>query len=158
MDFPRYVIAILAALQAGPSFGQAAEACGSAQELLFHCTFRNGEKQVGICFSDGVVSYAFGADFVLPELAMARDVAEVDYTPFSWASNTIFESVALTNSDTVYEVFTTIERGPSENPAKGGIVVTLPNNAPITLSCDAGSVWPLDPFASIGQLSQILNR
>lgn len=147
-----------ATVYAGPSFGQAAEACGTEQTLLFHCTFGNGAKQVGVCYSDGVVSYAFGPDFVTPELSLNRPLAQVDYTPFAWASNTIFESVALTNVDTVYEVFAATKRGPYDGVTEGGITVTPPNGQYVTLTCDAGSVWPRDPFDGIGKLSEILDK
>lgn len=142
-----------ACLASGAAFAQVAEACGKNDELLFYCTFKNGARQVGLCYSDGIISYSFGPSFQSPELTMKRALADVSYTPFSWASNTIFESVELVNIDTSYEVFSSRPRGLSEESTAGGITVTLPNGKRHELTCDMGSVWPYDPLEGIGKLS-----
>jgi len=142
----------------GPSWGQAAEACGSADDHLFYCTFDEGARKVGLCHYDGNITYEFGPANGAPELSMTRPVRDVQYTPFSWASQTIFESVALLNGDTRYEVFSSTARGPYDGKTEGGIVVTLPNKPPVTLTCDAGSVWPKDPFEGIGQIGSFIQR
>lgn len=139
-----------------PSWGQAAEACGSADDHLFYCTFDESARKVGLCHYDGNITYEFGPVDGSPELSMTRPVRDVQYTPFSWASRTIFESVALFNGDTRYEVFASTARGPYDGLTEGGIVVTLPNQSPLTLTCDAGSVWPKDPFDGIGQIGSFI--
>lgn len=139
------------------SWGQQAEACGSADDHLFSCTFNGGAQKVGLCHYDGVLTYEFGPANSPPELTMVRSVQDVEYTPFSWASRTIFESVMLLNSDTRYEVFSSTQRGRYDGITNGGIVVTLPHKPSITLNCDAGSVWPADPFEGIRQIAAFIN-
>lgn len=76
--------------------------------------------------------------------------------PFSWASRTIFESVALFNGDTRYEVFSSTARGPYDGKTEGGLLVSLPNKPSLTLVRDAGSVWPTDPIEGIGQVGTFM--
>lgn len=135
---------------------QNAEACGSADDFLFSCTFDGGARKVGLCHNNGNITYEFGPAQGAAELSMTRNIEDVEYTPFAWASRTIFE-FALFNGDTRYEVFSSTQRGPYTGRTEGGIVVTPPDNAPITLACDAGSVWPLDPLEGIGQIGALIH-
>ncbi|HBB84127.1 MAG TPA: hypothetical protein DC031_12850 [Sulfitobacter sp.] len=131
--------------------------CESADDFLFSCTFDGGARKVGLCHNNGNITYEFGPAQGAADLSMTRNLEDADYTPFAWASRNIFESIALFNGDTRYEVFSSTERGPYNGRTKGGIVVTIPNNAPITLACDAGSVWPLDPLEGIGQINSLMH-
>lgn len=67
----------------------------------------------------------------------------------------IFESMTLSNGDTQYEAFSSNERGSDGDRTGGGIIVTLPNGPALTLMCDAGSVWPLDPIEGIGRIGDL---
>lgn len=135
------------------SSAQITAVCGS-QDLLFHCTFNDGAKLVELCLSDQTISYSFGANANQPELSLKASVFDVDYVPYGWASNTIYESVQLYNGNTGYEVFSSVPRGENNAAAEGGITVTLPDQSRQTLTCDAGSVLPNDPLDGIGQLIQ----
>ncbi len=144
--------ALIGLLFPAPVSAQVGAVCGD-QDLLFHCAFDN-QKSLALCLSGTTINYTFGANINRPELSLERDFARVDYTPYSWASNTIFESVTLYNGDTSYEVFSTLPRGENMGAAEGGITVILPNQTPVTLTCDAGSVLPNDPIDGIGQLTR----
>lgn len=139
------------------SWGQAGEACGRADDHLFYCTFDEGARKVTLCHYNGDITYEFGPLNGPPELSMTHSVQDIEYTPFAWASRTIFESIKLFNGDTRYEVFSSTERGPYDGRTDGGIVVTLPNDLPVTLTCDARSVWPTDPIEGIGQIGAFIH-
>lgn len=149
-------MALLGLLAPAPAAAQAAEACGIADTLLMHCTFDNGAKQVGLCLNDDTISYQFGPNFSAPELTLAARFADLDYVPYGWASNTIFESVMLRNGDTTYDVFMSTRRTPNAGPAEGGIIVTSPDQSRVTLTCDPGSVVPHDPLEGIGKLTALV--
>lgn len=149
-------VALLALLWPADATAQAAEACGTADTLLMYCTVNDGQKQVAVCQFQDMVSYAFGAQFSDPELRLVSNVADIAYVPFSWASNTIFESVTFHNGNTTYEVHAAAPRGADGGTAEGGIVVTRPDQSQVSLSCDPGSVWPSDPLDGLGQLTAVI--
>ena len=146
-------LALLGLLAPAEATAQAAEACGTAGTLLMHCTFDNGAKQVGLCLYDDTVTYQFGPNFSALELTLSTRFADLDYVPYGWASNTIYESVTLRNVDTTYEVFMSSRRGPTPGPAEGGIIVTSPNQSRTTLTCDDRSLVPNEPLEGIGKLT-----
>lgn len=135
------------------AFAQAAEACGTSDKLLFHCTFDDGGKQVGLCLStSGRVSYEFGSDFVKPELRLIEDVSQIEYKSRSSPGGAASQSVTLLNVDTRYEIVS--ERAP-DGLVTGKINVRLPSGRQSTYPCDTGSVWPSNPLEGIGSLNSV---
>lgn len=135
------------------AFSQAAEACGTSERLLLHCTFDGGRKQVGLCLgTDDIVSYEFGPDFTAPELRLAAHVSQIEHKSESKAGGVQTQSISLMDVDTRYEIASEFGRN---GAVTGGITVYLPNGRQRAYFCDTGSVWPLDPLEGIGSLNTI---
>lgn len=144
-------LVLIAAL--GPDIADA-RPCTQNETALLSCTFRAGERTLNLCLSGDTLHYAFGPTGGTPTLEMVRPFEDVRYTPFSGAGATIYENVTLYNGNTGYEMFTSSRiRVDQDALAEGGIVVLLPNGDSQTLTCDAGTVRPDNPFEGIGSLA-----
>ena len=145
------VLSLLSLLLPAAAHAQDSSACTDG-EPPFQCSFEQ-TKSVAVCLANTTITYDFGPENGRPELSLRSDIADIDYTPYDWGTDTIFESVKFYNGETSYEVFTTRPRIPDPGGAEGGIVVTLPGQAPVTLACDSLSVRPYDPMDGIGKLA-----
>lgn len=97
--------------------------------MTFSCiaTSIDGAKQVGLCLSGERITYRFGPDLALPELALERAFSTTTYDPRIAATGTIFEIVTLLNDDTSYEIGTSSRRRIDRDAVTtGSITVTLP--------------------------------
>lgn len=150
------ILTFLGSLAPASAFAQVSEACGTNGNPLMYCTFDEGAKQVALCQTDGQLEYRFGANLENPELALQSDIADLGYVPYSWSTETNFESVVFHNGDTSYEVFSSLPRVIDPGSPDGGITVTLPGRAPFTLTCDTNSVEPRHPYRGIGQLGNFV--
>ncbi len=148
------ILAMIAGQGISSVAAQPATACHVNQELLLHCHFDDGTKQVGLCLSGETIIYRFGSDLALPELELERDFEGSTFGPRIAATGTVFESVTLMNGNTSYEISTSSRRRIDRKAVTtGSITITLPNGTTQQLSCDPGSVTPPDPFQGIGKLT-----
>lgn len=92
------------------------------------------------------MTYTFGPE-AEPELALERDVLDVDYVPWAGVGRTLYESVRLENGGYVYEVWHGIDRLDLDAVLEGGVTVSRGEESIAALRCDAGSaegnIYPL---------------
>ncbi|MEJ6401456.1 hypothetical protein [Yoonia sp. 2307UL14-13] len=144
-----------------PNMGaaQAADACRNGSTVLMHCTFDDGAKQVALCRSDDIVSYAFGADLDRPELSLSSTISDLQAVPFNRVSGSYFEQIRFYNGDTSYEVSAAVFSYGNKNEtvriAEGRIRVNSPGGRGAMLACDGGSVTPDTPRNGIGQIASV---
>lgn len=116
--------------------------CGDSAELLFSCSFNGGSKQVTTCLADDIVSYAFGPVGAVPELAMVREVQDVDMRPWNGFGRYINESFTLTNGAYGYTLRYAIDKLAQEGAdgLDGELWVTKDMQEIATMQCDPGSL------------------
>lgn len=115
--------------------------CVDDAQLLFKCTFNDGEKQVTTCLSGDVVSYAFGPVGSMPELGLLRMVQDVDMRPWNGFGRYINESFTLENSGYSYTLRYAIDKFAEEGDGlEGELWVEKGEESLATLFCDPGSL------------------
>ncbi len=134
----------------------AARPCTTDETVLLSCTVEEGARTLNLCLAGDTLHYAFGPTGGAPTLEMTRIFEDVAYTPFEGTGATIYENVTLYNGNYGYEMFTSSRLRIDPNAtAEGGIIVRLPNGDIQTLTCDAGTVQPNNPFDGIGVLTRL---
>ncbi len=134
----------------------AARPCTTGETVLLSCTVEEGARTLNLCLAGDTLQYAFGPTGGAPTLEMTRIFEDVAYTPFEGTGATIYEHVTLYNGNYGYEMFTSSRlRIDPDATAEGGIIVRLPNGDTQTLTCDAGTVQPNNPFDGIGVLARL---
>ena len=139
-----------------PTTSAAQPACGPDQTVLMYCTVEDGARTLNLCLSGDTINYAFGPTGGAPTLEMTRVYEDVAYAPSIHQSGAIHEHVTLFNGNYGYEMFTSSRlRTDPDAIAEGGIIVRLPDGQTQTLTCDAGTIIPNNPFDGIGQLARL---
>ncbi|WP_341367258.1 hypothetical protein [Yoonia sp. BS5-3] len=135
---------------------QVTDACPDTANLLMHCTFDDGARQMALCQSDKVVSYSFGVDLDRPEISLSSTITDLQNVPYNRVTADNFEQIRFHNGDTSYEIYAyeTIYSSPTgaEHHTEGGIRVKYPGGSETVLVCDDTTVTPGTPRDGIGQI------
>ena len=116
----------------------ASVACGG-NKTIFACTTTKG-KAVEVCDSGETLQYSFGKKGDTPELAIS--VPRSNASTFQWdgTGNRMTYSVQIPNGNTVYEVFTAIDRMSDHHEMAAGINVEVAGKHATTLTCQVDTV------------------
>lgn len=116
-------------------------ACPAGSETLVSCSLKGGSRVLTTCLQGDQVSYAFGRRGADADLALQRNVREVNMVPWPGIGRSIWEEFTFDNEDTSYTVYYSQERDPSaELPLTGGVIVDQGGKELAHLQCDPGSV------------------
>ncbi len=120
---------------------QSGVACPAGSETLVSCTLKDGSKMLTTCLQGDQVRYAFGRSGGDPDLALLRNVRDVNMVPWPGIGSSIWEEFTFDNEGTSYTIYYSQERDPgAEEPLSGGVIVEQSGKELAHLRCDKGSV------------------
>ncbi|MCG7492993.1 hypothetical protein [Thalassobius sp. Cn5-15] len=137
-----------------------AYACPDGATPLVSCPLQDGTKYLQTCLLGDHATYAFGATGQLPDLHLARPVADVEMTPWPGIGRYIWEDFTFTNGATSYHVSYGFDRmAEGEAQMSGGVVVEQGDNVLAELHCDLGHVttsgYPLSLYEAKEAAGQV---
>lgn len=101
---------------------------------IFACTTTKG-KAVEVCDSGDTLQYSFGKKGDAPELAISVPRSMASTYQWDGTGSNIAYSVQIPNGNTVYEVFTAVNRMSDEHDMTAGINVEVAGKRAATLAC-----------------------
>lgn len=119
---------------------------GEIGEPLFDCTFKGGSTQVQVCLQGDTAYYSFGPAGSAPDMVLARQVRDIDMTPWPGIGRTIWEEVTFGNGSYAYRLAYAIDKMDESQPVSGSLLVTQDGAEIADLTCDTGSVAAYDLY------------
>lgn len=99
-----------------------------------------GTKQLQLCLTAEAVTYSFGPQGA-PDLTLTTPIQQAAYTPWPGVGSAIWDSLAFTNNDITYEVWTSVNRSPEATRGlQGGVNVLRADTLVAQLTCKDGTV------------------
>ena len=125
-------------------------ACPDGSTNMLSCTFNDGSKTVTTCIAEDMALYSYGPTGSAPDLAMIRNVRDVDMRPWNGIGRYLWESFSFYRGDYEYDLHYAIDRLTEGNPIEGGLRVLHKGEVLANLSCDADGIetagYPLPLF------------
>ncbi len=106
-------------------------------KTIFACTTSKG-KFVEVCDADKTIQYAFGKKGAKPELALTIPRAAASTRQWDGMGRYMSYSVQIPNGNTVYEVFSSVDKMTEEG--ESGINVEIAGKHAATLTCKPETV------------------
>jgi hypothetical protein len=108
-----------------------------ASKTVFACTTSKG-KFVEVCDADKTIQYAFGKKNAKPELALEIPRSAASTRQWDGMGRYMSYSVQIPNGNTVYEVFSSVDK--IEQEITSGINVEIAGKHAATLTCKPETV------------------
>lgn len=108
-----------------------------AGKMIFSCTTTKG-KTVEVCDAGSTIKYTFGKKGAPPEMALAIPRAAASTRQWDGMGRDMSYSVQIPNGNTVYEVFSSVDKMTEEG--ESGINVEIAGKHAATLTCKAETV------------------
>lgn len=125
-------------------------ACPDGSDKMLSCTFNDGAKTVTTCIADDMALYFYGPTGSAPDLAMIRNVRDVDMRPWNGVGRYLWEGFSFTRGEYAYELRYAIDRLTEGNPIEAGLTVYGSGGVLADLTCDPDGVdtvgYPLPLF------------
>lgn len=116
----------------------ASATCGGSK-TIFACTTTKG-KAVEVCDSGETLQYSFGRKGEAPELAISVPRSKASTFQWDGTGSRMTYSVQIPNGNTVYEVFTAVDRMSDQHEMAAGINVEVAGKHAATLICQVDTV------------------
>lgn len=122
-------VGMMCAVMAAPVYAQ----CAKGSQALFSCMTKKG-KQIEVCDAGATISYRFGPP-AAPEIAI--QVPRQQARTFQWAGmgRYMSYSVDIPNGQTVYSVFTSLDRISEKHAFEAGVNVLQKGELLATVKC-----------------------
>ena len=116
----------------------------ACDEVMLACTV-NGARQVTVCLSGQVLTYAYGKAGAAPELQVTAALSAGAYTPWNGFGRYISDSITFHNVGHSYEVWQSIDKMATDAGPVYGVNVLRGHELINTLVCDeGGKAQPFD--------------
>lgn len=125
----------------------ASAACRTGEQVFMSCQIEQSTKTVSVCYDEMRAYYRFGVAGQVPELSLAKPIADLDYRPWNGLGKDIWEEIRFRVGPYEYAVHGGYERPwgdelPEDNPYRnfGAVSVAYQGEVFMDLECDRATI------------------